>query len=252
MSEARLEREAKFHNKAFSEKTRAPAGKFYSVTNSSKQLYHRLLLRDCAGKRVLEYGCGTGSCAYDLARGNAAVTGIDIADGAIATAREKATAENLSDLTSFEVMNAEALDFETKCFDLACGSSILHHLDLERALSELRKVVKPDGRAVFFEPLGHNLLINLYRGLTPNLRTEDEHPLCQSDLKLLHRFFDQVELHYFHFLSLAAVPLRAFPGFEVVLGTLETLDRILFKIPFFQRQAWIVVMQLSCPKPDRP
>jgi len=251
MSEARLQREAQFHNKAFSEKTRATVGKFYAVARASKQLYHELLLQNCAAKRVLEYGCGAGSRAYDLGRAKAAVTGIDIADGAIAMAKEKAAAEGLSDLISFEVMNAEALNFAKESFDLVCGSGILHHLDLKKALSEIGRVVKPDGRVVFYEPLGHNAFINLYRRLTPNLRTPDEHPLRREDLKLLYRFFDQVELRYFHFFSLFAVPLHAFPGFAAVLGTLDALDRLLFRVPFFKKQAWVVVIQLSRPKLDQ-
>lgn len=42
---------------------------------------------------------------------------------------------------------------------------------------------------MFFEPLGHNLLINLYRRLTPELRTEDEHPLVACDLERLVNYF---------------------------------------------------------------
>ncbi|MDH3197811.1 MAG: class I SAM-dependent methyltransferase, partial [Candidatus Krumholzibacteria bacterium] len=151
--------------------------------------------RECAGKRVLEYGCGTGSYALDLARGAATVTGIDM-------------------------------------------------------LEEIRRVLEPDGEAVFFEPLGHNPLINLYRRLAPAMRSADEHPLTSRDLETLRAFFGGVEIRYFHLLSLAAVVWRRLPGFEGLLRCLETVDHALFRVPALRRQAWIAVIRLSAPVTD--
>jgi ubiquinone/menaquinone biosynthesis C-methylase UbiE len=64
-------------------------------------------------------------------------------------------------------MNAEATTFPDNSFDLICGSSILHHLNLDKACAEIRRILRPDGGAVFIEPLGHNPLINMFRKLTP-------------------------------------------------------------------------------------
>ena len=61
------------------------------------------------------------------------------------------------------------------------GNSILHHLELEPALRELRRILAPGGRAVFVEPLAHNPLLRLGRALTPMARTEDEHPFTSAD-----------------------------------------------------------------------
>ncbi len=35
--------------------------------------------------------------------------------------------------------------------------------------------------------------------------------------------------------------------YRVLQGTLEALDRVLFKIPFMKKQAWIVVIELGGP-----
>ena len=171
------------------------AWKFYAVAQTSASYYRDLVLRECAGKRVLEYGCGTGSYALDLARGAATVTGIDM-------------------------------------------------------LEEIRRVLEPDGEAVFFEPLGHNPLINLYRRLAPAMRSADEHPLTSRDLETLRAFFGGVEIRYFHLLSLAAVVWRRLPGFEGLLRCLETVDHALFRVPALRRQAWIAVIRLSAPVTD--
>jgi len=63
-----------------------------------------------------------------------------------------------------------------------CGSGTLHHLYIDAAFKELVRVLKPNGCVVFFEPLGHNFLINLYRKLTPSMHSEDEHPLLAKML----------------------------------------------------------------------
>lgn len=144
-------------------------------------------------------------------------------------------------------MNAEQLEFPDNHFDIVCGNSILHHLNLENTCHELIRVLKPEGRAVFREPLGHNWLINLYRKLTPEMRTEDEHPLLASDLETVAGYFHEARIHYYAFCTLMAVPFRALLGFKGLLTVLEFFDRILLRLPFIKRQAWMVVIQLDRP-----
>ena len=193
MENGRLKREAQFHDHAFATHSRARASKFYWAAARAKRHYQSLIEADCGGKRVLEYGCGKGSHAFALARRGAEVSGIDISSEGIRQATVRGTAERLSDKLSFKVMNAEALAFPDNHFDIVCGGGILHHLDLQRACTELVRVLKPSGRAVFFEPLGHNPLINLYRRMTPDMRSADEHPLVEDDLAAMARYFHEAE-----------------------------------------------------------
>ena len=79
------------------------------------------------------------------------------------------------------VADAHHTGFPDGAFDLIRGNSILHHLELEPALRELRRILAPGGRAVFVEPLAHNPLLRLGRALTPMARTEDEHPFTAAD-----------------------------------------------------------------------
>src|SRR5262245_23534608 len=144
----RIEREREFHNETFDSDTRASASKFYSVVRSSRAFYESLLHQNGANRRVLEYGCGPGSYAFFLARDGAEVTGIDISDVAIRQARERADKEGLKS-ARFERMNAEELTFPDGQFDLVCGRSIVHHLDLAKALPEVTRVLKPNGLAIF-------------------------------------------------------------------------------------------------------
>jgi SAM-dependent methyltransferase len=146
------------------------------------------------------------------------------------------------------VMNAECLAYADHSFDLVFGSGILHHLDLGAALDEVSRVLKPDGQAAFFEPLGHNSLINLYRRFTPAMRTADEHPLRMDDLARLPDRFAHVNVRYFHLLSLLAMVFRRTPVFGPLLSFLHALDRIVLAVPFLRKQAWVVVICVAQPR----
>lgn len=250
---SRKEREKLFHNQAFLEGTRERTAKFYSSLTGSRAFFAMKIRAYGAGKRVLEYGCGPGSLALYLAANSAHVTGIDISEVAIVRAKERANEAGVENRTSFQVMDAESMAFPAESFDLVCGAGILHHLDLEKALSEVCHVLKADGVAIFAEPLGHNPFINLFRKLTPDLRTVDEHPLRKEDLENIKSYFKSAEFHYFDLFSLLAVPFRRYPGFKYILSGLEMIDQSLFAlIPWVRKEAWKIVMTLSGPKEGPP
>lgn len=244
----RYEREREFHDHIFREGTRGVVDKFYAITGASRRYYESRLWDAGPGTCVLEYGCGQGSHAFELARRGADVTGIDISGEAIAQAEERAAREGVT--ATFRRMNAEALEFPDANFDLICGTAILHHLDLDAGYRELARTLRPDGLAIFLEPLGHNPLINLYRSRTPHLRTPDEHPLLVDDLYRARAHFAAVRTRYFHLVGLAAVPLRKLPGFASVLRALDTFDAVLFRaVPPLRKHAWYASLELAKPKP---
>ena len=72
--------------------------------------------------------------AFFMAAHGARVTGIDISPVAVEQGRSRAAAEQVSDQVTFEVMDAESLQFPDGTFDLVCGSGVLHHLDLTREI----------------------------------------------------------------------------------------------------------------------
>ncbi|MBD2664829.1 methyltransferase type 11 [Richelia sinica FACHB-800] len=247
---SRVEREKRFHDQRFADDSQRKnkVGRFYKITQSIKTEYEKLLMDSCQGSYIIEYGCGTGSYAFALAKNGATkVTGIDISPVAIEIATTKAIDEGLGDNIAFEVMNAEELKFAHSSIDLICGSGILHHLELKKAILTIVDVLQPEGKAIFIEPLGHNILINLFRSLTPSIRSEDEHPLLKDDLKFFKTYFKKVEIKYFYLTSLIASLTVGFPIFRIVLSVLEFLDQILFKLPFLRNQAWQVLIVVSEP-----
>ncbi|MBI2704071.1 MAG: class I SAM-dependent methyltransferase [Actinobacteria bacterium] len=244
----RLAREREFHDERFGGGDERPADAFYAVSTEAEAHYRRAVREIVAtGIKALEYGCGAGSEAFVLSELGANVTAIDISP--VALERAKLTASTRGIAVSTLVMDAERLAFADHSFDLVAGSGILHHLELGSAIDEVVRVLRPTGRAVFIEPLGHNPVINLYRRLTPGQRTHDEHPLMDEDLDLLRRRFDRVEMSYFVLSALAAFPLRNRAAFESTLARLQGLDRHLFyRVARLRKYAWMLVLELSGPR----
>ena len=246
----RKQRERAFHNKSFAEGTRVKTHKYYLVSKQDTEFYDNFLKTNAEGKSVLEYGCGTGSLINLLLGARAKkTTGIDISEVAIGQAKQKYEKEVAAGKVSFQVMDAEALEFSDSTFNLICGKSILHHLDLQKCYAEISRVLKSEGKAIFLEPLGHNPIINLYRKVTPKLRTVDEHPLLQPDMHLASKYFQQVELHYFRLTSIFAIPFRKFGFFSPLLQRLDAFDQFLFRrAAFIRKFARIAIMILSKPR----
>jgi len=99
-------------------------------------------------------------------------------------------------------MCAEELDFPDEMFDFVFGHSMLHHTDLELVRTQVYRVLKPGGKAVFLEPLGHNLAVNLFRKFTPGRRTSTEKPLMIDDIMYFAEPFSTLEHREFNFLTL--------------------------------------------------
>jgi SAM-dependent methyltransferase len=141
---------------------------------------------------ALEYGCYNGRTVPALARSNPRrILGIDISEKAIVEA--KATHGELAD---FAVMDCHRLALADESLDVVIGRAILHHLDFDKAILEVRRVLRPGGHAVFIEPLRDNPAGRLVRLLTPRARTRDELPLSRSQIRRADRLFGASQHFY--------------------------------------------------------
>jgi len=106
------------------------------------------LVERYGGERdILEVGCGTGLLLERIARFARSARGVDLSPGMLARARER----------GLDVSEASATDlpFEAASFDVACSFKVLAHVErIERALSEMARVVRPGGIVIaeFYNP----------------------------------------------------------------------------------------------------
>lgn len=227
--------------------------KFYSVARTSEDFYRHWLKERCPGKKVLDYCCGNGDNAILVAKCGGQSIGIDISDLSIDNSRKTAKQEGVEKSASFLVMDAEDLKFPENHFDIIICAGVLHHLDLPKAFSELVRVLKPQGEMICIEALVHNPFIHYYRKRTPHLRTvwETEHILGKKDIQMAAKYFGCVEVKFYHFFTILAVPFRSTPIFKPLLTVLEKIDSFVLRLPGIKWWAWQTVFILSKPLKDK-
>ena len=102
-----------------------------------------------AGERVLDVACGTGLVAFPAAEAvgpEGEVLGVDISGEMVMAARRREQDRQVSNI-GFERMDAEALDLPDASFDVAiCALGLMYPPEPERALAEMRRVLRPGGR----------------------------------------------------------------------------------------------------------
>jgi len=97
--------------------------------------------------KVLEIGCGLGTDGAQFAKAGADYTGVDLTNAAIELARKRFELFGLTG--KFQVADAENLDFPDESFDVVYSHGVLHHTpDIDAAVQEIRRVLKPGGRAI--------------------------------------------------------------------------------------------------------
>jgi ubiquinone/menaquinone biosynthesis C-methylase UbiE len=217
-------------------------------------------LGDIRGKRLLDLGCGAGENSVYFAQKGANCVAADYSPGMVEVALKLAAANGVS--IEGHTANAMALDFADNTFDIVYASNLLHHIpDPKIALKEMHRVLKPGGKACFWDPLKHNPVINVYRRIATEVRTDDEMPLDINITKVVKSLFSQVSYDTFWLASLW-IFLRFYliekvdPNQErywkkIIIEyerlnptyrRLETIDQSLKRIPLMKRLAWNIAV----------
>ena len=99
-------------------------------------------VRDARPSRILEVGCGEGELAERMSRElQAEVVAVDQSERMVELARGRQVDARVGD--------AQSLDFDDETFDCAVAAWMLFHVeDLDRALGELARILRPGGRLV--------------------------------------------------------------------------------------------------------
>ena len=188
-------------------------------------------------RSLLELGCGTGYFTKEIAKTGANIIAIDISPELLALAEN-----NIKDKhVSFRKENAYHMTFKDNQFDYVLGSSVLHHLDIHKAIAEIYRVLKNGGAIAFTEPNMMNPQIALQKNI-PYIKRKlgdspDETAFFRWQLsKLLSKQgFRKIELKTFDFLH-PAVPPK-------LIKTVASLGNFCEKLPFIKEIAGSVFIK---------
>lgn len=225
----------------FQRYTRPPADTAYPLE------YAYYLLGDVAGKRVVDFGCGSGANTALLADRGAHVWGIDISEELLRLGQRRLSSSGRAGEATFIAGSAHDMPFPDNSIDVVFGIAILHHLDLDLVAKEVRRVLKPGGRAIFQEPVRNSAAIRFLRSLIP-YRAPDispyERPLTDDELRRFAAGFDTWSVRAFGLPHVQVGPLL--PLVRRYSDALYAWDRrILDRMPGLGYYASVRVLSLS-------
>lgn len=200
------------------------------------------LLGDVTGKKVLDYGCGDGDNAIFLAKKGAEVVAIDISYEAVSLTKTKAKINNVEDKVKVIQMNGEKMSFTNGEFDCVLGDLVLHHLNPDRAVDEIYRILKDGGIAVFREAVIFGRALRIIRKIIPYRHsiTPDERPLSDVDIRSFGERFSKIEWWPFEAISRIQFLFKN----RHILKFLFKADYSLFKtFPFMRKFASCAVIR---------
>lgn len=220
---------------------------------------NRFILRqlgDVKDKYLLDLGCGAGENSVYFALLGARCVATDYSPGMVEVALK------LADMNGVQIegrtVNAMDIDFPDNTFDIVYASNLLHHIPRpDITLKEMHRVLKPGGKACFWDPLKHNPVINVYRRMATEVRTEDETPLDINLVNYIRSLYSKTHYDTFWIATLwiflqfylieKVNPNKERYWKKIILEQarlekpylrLEKLDKWLKKLPLMKRFAW--------------
>lgn len=154
------------------------------------------------GMKVLEIGCGTGYFTAELLIKQAKIIAIDISMDLLEVAKKNVGNCNVV----FLIQNAYNLGFKDNKFDTIVGSSVLHHLEIDKALKEFYRVLKSGGSIFLTEPNMMNPQIAIQKNVSFVKKLMGDSPnetaffRWKLKKKLMKYGFKNIEIKNFDFL----------------------------------------------------
>ncbi len=208
-------------------------------------------LGDVRGRRLLEVGIGSGALSVHLALRGAQVTGIDVAEENVVVARRRAMVNGVAEHTDFRVVPVEQLADPDATYDGVIGNQVLHHFELPIAMANIRRMLRPGGRALFCEPV---LLVPeslrrlrdsapVKRVFPKKVDTPTERSISPEDVTIIRRVFPEARLRPFQIFA----RIQNFIELDDAwFGRIEGFDRRILRIfPAITPFARFVVFELS-------
>lgn len=111
------------------------------------------MLKPFKPQRILDVATGTADLAIALQKLNPqSVIGIDISAGMLAIGQQKIEQKKLNNNITLQKADSENLPFEDNYFDaVTVAFGVRNFENLEKGLSEIRRVLKPDGQFIILE-----------------------------------------------------------------------------------------------------
>lgn len=139
--------------------------------------------------KVLDLGCGRGDFLEPFKYENIDIYGVDFAENSIKDLKSKNYNVKYCDF------GVASIPFKNDYFDIIFSKSVIEHLDNpENYLSEIKRILKPNGRLLIMAPDWYSQYMIFYNDYT------HKHPYTLESLKntLINYDFKEIKIDYFY------------------------------------------------------
>ena len=261
---AQARREAEFFDKVYDEVDALHRAENYIIPEHlvrevthpgarpiSYREYACSLLGDLKEKKLLDYGAGDGWNSVCFAKAGAKVWAMDISKKSIELVKKKAVANGVAEAIIAEVRDCYDTGFPSDMFDVIYGNGILHHLAVAKAGRELNRILRPEGVAVFNEPMRESRVLDVIKAVVmrlahrkPQETTENEAPLTKKGIAPMGLYFKTFKSRQFEVVSAANALIRSKALRRLLLWADDLLIRC---VPEFEPLGRAVVIELRRP-----
>jgi 2-polyprenyl-3-methyl-5-hydroxy-6-metoxy-1,4-benzoquinol methylase len=202
---------------------------------------------DIRGRSVVELGCGPGAASLYLAALGAEVTAIDVSQRAIDDLAAHCASHGIRNVRAICTTASDIAELGP--VDFVYGSMILHHIEpFDRFVPALRELLKPGGKAFFYENSAMSSLLVWFREhvvgklWVPKHGDDQEFPLTPAEIRELEKQFHvQVEIPELLFFALAGQYLLR----GRLMEPLSRLDGAFFRRGWLTRYSYRQCVMLS-------
>lgn len=215
----------------------------YETNTAVRSYISNWIKNECEGKIVIDLACGSGEITEKIAKNNPKlVIGTELAHLTVKSNQERIS-KKFSNVY-FILDDCEKSSLPDNCADIIICSGMLHHVDINSASDEIRRLLKKNGKMLAIEALKYNPIFNWYRNRTPDARThwEAAHILGLNEANLIGTKLQLTKIKYWQLFSILSI---FFPKQirKSVLNVFNMMDKLILSIPYLQRMAWIFTLE---------
>lgn len=165
-------------------------------------------------KTVLDLGCATGICTFDIAKNSQKTIGMDISLWALKKAQNKRKKQDKN--IKFLAGDAEKLPFKDNTFDIVVNTALLQYFHDSRAMvDEMERVLKPNGQLLVEVPYKYGFynIKSLIRFLTSKkdfLHEPINRCYSKKEFKRIFSRFKLVKIYNFYNILLFGIFQRRY------------------------------------------